>query len=139
MPIFARDNHSYRYPVSIKGVVAQGDAVVLLRNARQEWELPGGKIEPNEVPEDCLIREINEELSIAVHAGPLLDTWIYKIAADVIVFVVTYGVDFAGDLSEIKCSSEHKEARVFGLGEVDALSIPDGYKRSIRGWAQQRR
>ena len=48
--------------------------MVLLRNARQEWELPGGKIEPNEAPEDCLVREINEELWIAVHAGPLLDT-----------------------------------------------------------------
>lgn len=31
-----------------------------------KWELPGGKIEPNETPEECLVREINEELDIEI-------------------------------------------------------------------------
>jgi 8-oxo-dGTP diphosphatase len=31
-----------------------------------KWELPGGKIEPNENPEQCLLREIKEELNVEI-------------------------------------------------------------------------
>jgi 8-oxo-dGTP pyrophosphatase MutT (NUDIX family) len=45
------------YPVSVKGVVVRDDRVLLLRNERDEWELPGGKLELGEEPPACVARE----------------------------------------------------------------------------------
>lgn len=34
------------------------------------WEFPGGKLEPNESPEQCLERELKEEFNVVVSVGP---------------------------------------------------------------------
>ena len=36
------------------------------------WEIPGGKLEPSETPEECIVREIREELATQVKAERIL-------------------------------------------------------------------
>src|SRR5438876_4278929 len=101
------DNQAYRFPVSVKGVIYHNGTVVLLKNERDEWELPGGKLELGEPPEVCVVREIEEELGLIAQTGPLLDAWIYHIFEGVDVLILTYGCS-TPPFSEIMHSPEHK-------------------------------
>jgi ADP-ribose pyrophosphatase YjhB (NUDIX family) len=114
--------------------VVRDGKVLLLRNEREEWELPGGRIEIDETPEECVAREIFEETQWKVRIGPILDTWMYHInVAEKHVFIVTYGCYPTGN-ARPTLSHEHKEIGLFSENEVPTLAMPDGYKRSIATW-----
>ncbi|MDX2531545.1 NUDIX hydrolase [Streptomyces scabiei] len=128
------------WPVSVKGVAVDGRRrVLLLKNEREEWELPGGRLElPDATPEFAVEREIEEETGWAVKAGPLLDVWIYQplpvTMPDRRVVIVTYGCTvLTPDMAPV-LSHEHKQLGMFTADEVTGLIMPDGYKQSIAAW-----
>jgi 8-oxo-dGTP pyrophosphatase MutT (NUDIX family) len=120
-----------RFPVSIKGVLEVHGQFVLLKNARDEWELPGGKLEENETPDQCLKREMLEELNVRVGVTSLLNVWIYNVLGKVDVFIVTFATRPIDGDPDIRLSHEHKEVGFFSYGEVSTLNMPSGYKESI--------
>jgi mutator protein MutT len=126
------------FPVSIKGVVLVGERVVLLKNEREEWELPGGRLEAGESPPACVVREIREELAIDVAAEELLDCWLYEVLPGREVVIVTYGCRYEGD-GAVRMSYEHSAVGQFDLAEIDGLPMPEGYRRSIRDWHRRRK
>ncbi|MFG3258595.1 NUDIX domain-containing protein [Streptomyces sp. NPDC048172] len=131
---------SRTWPVSVKGVVLDPrERVLLLRNERDEWELPGGRLEEADAsPEAAVEREIHEETGWQVAVGPLLDTWIYqpfpRTRPGSRVLIVTYGCALLTPGAEPVLSHEHAALGLFTAAEVEGLRMPDGYKRSVRAW-----
>lgn len=127
-----------RLPVSVKGVLLLDGRAVLLRNERDEWELPGGRLEAGEDPPAALVREMEEELAITVRVAAILDCWRYAVRPGREVLIVTYGCEAQGT-PRLVLSPEHREVGTFAVSEIDALPMPEGYRRSIRDWAARRR
>ncbi len=131
------DGAATRFPVSVKGIVLRDDRVVLVRNPRDEWELPGGKLERDETPERCVAREIAEELGLDVRVDRLADVWVYRIVPGTDALVVAYGCE-ATRWPDVLISPEGATIECFGLDALDGLALPDGYRRAIRRWVSLR-
>ncbi|HEY9627516.1 MAG TPA: A/G-specific adenine glycosylase [Coleofasciculaceae cyanobacterium] len=84
------------------------------------WEFPGGKIEPGETVEDCIKREIREELGIEITVGDRLIT----IAHAYTHFRVTLNVHhcryLSGEPRPIACD----EVRWVTLAELEQFPFP---------------
>ena len=69
--------HLPRIEVSAALIFHGGKLLITQRHAKSHlgglWEFPGGKREPGETFEQCLVREIREELGVDVAVGPLFE------------------------------------------------------------------
>ena len=81
------------------------------------WEFPGGKIEEGEMPQQALVREIQEELDTEVEVGDLLGTVEYDYP--------TFHLSMQCFLCRIKAGSlnlkEHEAARWLAEDELDSV------------------
>ena len=71
-----------------------------------KWELPGGKVDPGETPEQALERELQEELGIVARIGALFSDTVYQHESGQIR-QFTYWVDLAGSPADIHLT-EHQ-------------------------------
>ena len=118
------------FPVSIKGVLQSPEGlVVLMLNERDEWELPGGRIELGETAPQCLAREIAEELAVEVSVGEPLDSYLFEVIPGKHVFISTYRCQVLGGFVPT-ISHEHKEIGLFAPDQLP-VNLPAGYRLSI--------
>lgn len=84
------------------------------------WEFPGGKIEPDETIEECIQREIQEELGIEIEVGEHLITIDHAYSH----FRVTLTVHHCRHLSGVPQPLECDEIRWVTLAEIDQFPFP---------------
>ena len=99
----------------------QGKILATQRGAAMDlagyWEFPGGKIESDESPEDSLVREINEELSIDIRICGALTPVLYAYPTKLIQLIPFLGTWQGGSLK----LTEHAQSQ--WLGKEDLLSL----------------
>ena len=101
-------------------IVKQGKLLALRRADGNEqvihkFEFVGGKVEEGETPQEALIRECKEELSLDIEVGDLLN----KIDYEYPKTSVTLSVYFVKPLSDYKLSV-HEEERWIDCSALDA-------------------
>ncbi|MBT3349276.1 8-oxo-dGTP diphosphatase MutT [bacterium] len=84
------------------------------------WEFPGGKIEKGETPEECLARELHEELGIRAEIGEFFAENVHAYPKKIVRLRAFLVKNFTG---EISLSREHSEFRWIGLDELDQFTF----------------
>jgi 8-oxo-dGTP diphosphatase len=101
-------------------IARNGKFLIAKRKAGGEcgllWELPGGKREPGETDEECLTRELREELSVESRVGLWYHTVVYRYSPDKIVELRVFRADIKGSFGRL---AEHEEIRWISPAESD--------------------
>lgn len=128
---------TYTIPISVKGVVLEDGKIWLRQNERQEWEIPGGKLEQGEQPEQTVVRELKEECGFEVEVVRILDAHVYVVENSYDesngVVVISYLCSLRGKSGAFEVNGEAGAARFqrFSMSEIQQLQMPDFYKQVI--------
>lgn len=84
------------------------------------WEFPGGKLEPGETVQDCIKREIQEELAIGVKVGAHLITINHTYSQFHVTLNVYHCRHESGEPQPIECD----EIRWVTVDELPSYEFP---------------
>ncbi|HEX5690573.1 MAG TPA: (deoxy)nucleoside triphosphate pyrophosphohydrolase, partial [Roseiflexaceae bacterium] len=103
-----------------------GKILIAQRNADDrlayKWEFPGGKLEADETPEQCIVRELREELSIQTECTTLVGTTVWTYQGRAPFELRAYRMRY---LSGSVRLHEHAAVRWVSVEELDAYDFAD--------------
>lgn len=88
------------------------------------WEFPGGKREPGETFEQCLVRELREELGVEVVVGELFETVTHAYPERTVLLKFFLCRSFQGEPQPVDCAAvkwvSHAELAAHEFPAADA-------------------
>jgi 8-oxo-dGTP diphosphatase len=116
--------------IVIAGIIEK-DGHILIGKRKQgrrfagNWEFPGGSLEKGETHEQCLRRELREELAIEVEVGDLICISEYSYTAEWTIKLIAYG---ATVISGVFNLNDHEEIRWVKPEDLTNYDFPEADK-----------
>lgn len=118
------------FPISVKGVLELDRRYLLRQNEREEYELPGGRLERGDPSfAERLCTEFLEESGIAVRVGRPLEPWILQVGQSR-VLIAPYRCQ-ALHIPEILSDLDGGQLAWANAEDICRLPMPQGYRDSI--------
>jgi len=96
------------YIVTAAAIIRDGKVLIAQRqpgsHMEYKWEFPGGKLEPDETPEECIIREIKEEMDIDIEVDDIYKVVKFKYEEKDILLLCYLCRIIKGDGKAIECN-----------------------------------
>ena len=113
--------------VSVTAAVIEKDGKVLIARRKRplmgySWEFPGGKLEDNETLEECLKREIREELSIEIEVGSLVSVNKHVLNCQSAIALYAYRARYLSGSIEL---TDHEEIQWVSPEDLIKYDFPD--------------
>ena len=123
-------------------VIVKENKILITQRAKEDsfplkWEFPGGKLEEGETPEECLKREIIEELNLDIDIQDYLGSYTYPYETGDIRLIAYKAQIISGNMQ----LNVHNDAKWVTVNELKNYEFPpadtDLIEKLCREWRDQ--
>lgn len=128
------DQRVNKFGVASKAVILNGNKFLLIKKrklddlSKVEWDIPGGRLEFGERPQETILREIREEVHLNVRIIGVSNVWSVKLDNFQLVGI-TFICEYLG--GDLKTSKEHTKALWVEFSKIEELEIPHWLRTDI--------
>ena len=115
-------------PKIVTAAVIERDGYILIAKRKQgkqhvgNWEFPGGTLEEGETPEQCLKRELQEELDITAEVGDLFCSSEYSYTHEFTIRLLAYRTTVISGIFNL---NDHEEIRWVKPADLTKYDFPE--------------
>lgn len=118
-------------------IIRDGDKILICQRSGDDefamlWEFPGGKRENGETLEECIIREIQEELELEIKVLKVFTTSVYYFNGNEIHFTV-YDAQIIGGMIKLNVHNAAKWVKADELPEYKFMPADIEFVEKILG------